>query len=284
MKSPWIEAMRLRTLPVGLSGAIAGLALARRGGADEIEWGWGALCLLFALLAQIASNFANEYFDARDGVDTELRTGPKRGVSLGLISPRAMLCATLATLGVACALGLLTLLRGGWLMLPCGLIIALGALAYSAGPYPLSRHRLGEVAVTLFYGVAPVCLTYYLQRGTLNGSVLVGSIGIGLAAAMVVLVNNYRDIDSDRAVGKNTLSTLVGQRGSAWLYFALGVMAASCLIYSGMTLAPVACIFIVMGGIGCVLLMRGLRPAQSTRLLAATAMLLFIYTIIACFL
>lgn len=279
MKSPWIEAMRLRTLPVGLSGALAGLALAAKDGA--IEWGWGALCIIFALLAQIASNFANEYFDARDGVDTALRTGPARGVSLGLISPRAMLRATLGTLGVACLLGLLTLLRGGWLMLPCGLLIALGALAYSTGPYPLSRHRLGEVAVVIFYGVAPVCLTYFLQRGAVTPAVLVGSLGIGLAAAMVVLVNNYRDIESDRAVGKATLSTLVGRRGSALLYFALGLLAALCLIYSGITPWGVACVFILMGLAGGWLLLRGLSPEQSTRILAATAMLLFVYSIIA---
>ena len=157
----WIEAMRLRTLPVSVAGVVAGCAMAA--GAGRLNVAVAAICLAFAVLAQIASNFANEYFDYKAGFDGPGRDGPRRGVSEGDISPRAMRAATLITLAVACALGCLLILYGGWWLLGAGAVIALGAMAYSAGPYPLSRHCLGEVAVVFFFGIVPVNLTYYVQ-------------------------------------------------------------------------------------------------------------------------
>lgn len=269
--------MRLRTLPVSLGGVIAGIALAAHAG--PVRWDWAAVCILFALLAQIASNFANEYFDFRAGVDRPDRVGPARGVSLGLISPRAMLRATVVTLALACAVGLLTLLRGGWWLLIAGTLIALGALAYSAGPYPLSRHRLGEVAVIVFFGIVPVSLTYYLQTLWLTIPVIIDSVAIGLMGAMVILVNNYRDIKSDSACGKHTLSTLVGPQGSALIYCAMGQFAAVLLCLGGgftvwgfLPLIPAA-----LGLIGGYILWRGLLPGASvTRLLALTSLALLL--------
>lgn len=274
----WIEGMRLRTLPVSAAGVIAATGLAAANG-HSIPWGWAAVCMVFALLAQIASNFANEYFDYRAGIDSaEGRQGPQRGVASGIISPRAMLAATVLTLALACAVGLSTIARGGWWLLPAGAAIALGALAYSAGPWPLSRHCMGEVAVIVFYGIVPVTLTYYLLTLDFSPESFVCGIGIGLWGAMVILVNNYRDIIPDTAAGKRTLSTRLGPQGSAMLYLALGQLAAAALwISSGAAWGFLPAIPAALGfGIGAVLNRGHLSGAQCTRMLAVTAMSLLL--------
>ena len=127
----WIEAMRLRTLPVSAAGVVMAAALGVAHG--QVRWLPWTLCLIFALLAQIASNFANEYFDFRDGLDRKGRVGPRRGVTEGDITPRAMLTATILTLGIAAAIGCTLIYWGGWWLLAAGIVIVLGALAYSAG-------------------------------------------------------------------------------------------------------------------------------------------------------
>lgn len=278
----WIEGMRLRTLPVSLASVVAAIGFVRASG-HEIEWRWAAVCLLFAVLAQIASNFANEYFDFKAGIDdVASRRGPQRGVANGIITPRAMLAATLLTLALACGVGLLTLLRGGWWLLPCGLFIALGVLAYSAGPYPLSRHCLGEVAVLVFYGVIPVTLTYYLLTLCLSWHAVILGVAIGLWSAMVILVNNYRDIDTDRAVGKHTLSTKLGRRGSAVLFCALGQFAGLCLWLSGgLTWGFLPLIPMAHGFLGSYLLFRGgLSGQQCTKLLAITSLMILLTALV----
>ena len=204
----WVEAMRLRTLPVSVAGVLPAIALALMDGSYKALP--AMLCLAVAVLAQIASNFANEYYDYRDGLDRPGREGPRRGVTEGDITPRAMLAATYFTLGVACAIGCSLIWWGGWWMLPAGIAIALGVVAYSAGPYPLSRHGLGEVAVIVFFGIAPVNLTYYIMAGHFGHEVLMASIAIGLMGADVLIVNNYRDAEADKAVGKHTLAVILG--------------------------------------------------------------------------
>lgn len=276
-KQAWFEAVRLRTLPVSAAGVLAAIGMAAACG-YAIPWGWAIVCLAFAILAQIASNFANEYFDYRAGIDGKDRRGPQRGVANGIIPPKAMLTATLLTLAAACAIGLLTVSRGGWWLIPAGAAIALGALAYSAGPYPLSRHCLGEAAVILFYGLVPVCLTFYVLTLTLHLSVILCGFGIGCWGAMVILVNNYRDIASDSACGKRTLSTLIGPQGSAMLYLALGQFSAAALWISGgiawgvLPIIPAALGF----AIGTILNRGRLSGTQCTRLLAATALTLLL--------
>ena len=153
--------MRLRTLPVSTAGVLVACAyaLARDCFRPEVA----ALCLVFAILAQITSNFANEYYDWANGSDRPGREGFRRGVTEGDISPKAMRRATFATLATACAVGCCLIPFGGWILVPIGIAIAVFALAYSAGPYPLSRHGLGDVAVLAFFGIVPVTMTYYLQ-------------------------------------------------------------------------------------------------------------------------
>ena len=232
----WIEAMRLRTLPVSLAGVV-------------MAWGFNfinhnfnltpaILCLLFALLAQISSNFANEYYDFKSGLDRKGRDGHRRGVTEGDITPRAMKMATYGTLALACAVGCSLIYYGGWWLLPIGIVIALGAMAYSAGPYPLSRHGLGEVAVLFFFGIIPVTLTYYVQSLEWNIQVLFASISVGLMGANVLIVNNYRDHDDDKNVGKRTLAVIFGRKVVANLYLFNGFIAVA--LMAGMwSLMPV---------------------------------------------
>lgn len=223
----WVEAMRLRTLPVSIAGVLCAFAYAILDVAS-ITWpGW--VCLAFALLCQIASNFANEYFDWRAGRDAPGREGPRRGVTEGDISPHAMLTATGALVAAACLLGLTLVLRGGWWMIPVGLAVVAGLYAYSAGPWPLSTHGLGEVAVLLFFGVVPVCLTYWLLTLSLSPKVVAASVAIGCLGANVLVVNNYRDIPDDRAVGKHTLAVRFGPRAMRILYRFNALVAAAAL-------------------------------------------------------
>ncbi len=220
--------MRLRTLPVSVAGVIAGCGYAAA--ARSFDLTVAALCMAFAVLAQIASNFANEYFDFRGGLDRKGREGPRRGVTEGDITPRAMLVATLATLGAACAIGLSLICYGGWWLIAVGAFVAVGVMAYSTGPYPLSHHGLGEVAVVLFFGVIPVTLTYWLQAHNWALEVIAASVAIGLMGANVLLVNNYRDMDDDRAVGKRTLTVKIGRTATAAIYLANGYAAMGLMI------------------------------------------------------
>ena len=221
----WIEAMRLRTLPVSTAGVFASWAIA----ADSPVFRWipAVRCLLFAVGAQMASNFANEYYDYRDGLDRPGRSGPRRGVTEGDISPKAMKAATYALLAVTSALGLLLIMWGGWWLIAVGAVILLGALAYSAGPWPLSRHCLGEVMVIIFFGIVPVNFTCWLVSGLWSVESLLVSVAVGLMGANVLIVNNYRDADDDAAVGKHTLATRFGRKAMHWLYLANAVVASS---------------------------------------------------------
>ena len=155
--------MRLRTLPVSISGVLAGTALAIW--QERFSIVPAALCLLFAVSAQITSNFANEYYDYKNGMDRKGRDGFRRGVTEGDITPQAMRSATFVMLALAALTGCALLYIGEWWLLPVGICILLAALAYSAGPYPLSHHGLGDLAVVIFFGIVPVTLTYWLQTG-----------------------------------------------------------------------------------------------------------------------
>ena len=277
----WIEAMRLRTLPVSVAGVFTatGLALADGG----FRWLPAVICLVFAVLAQIASNFANEYYDFKAGLDKAGRAGPRRGVTEGDITPRAMKTATYATLALACVVGvLLVALYGQWWMYIAGVLTALGVIAYSSGPYPLSRHALGEIAVIIFFGIVPVCLTYMLMGGSFGWWLLAMSVGIGLMGANVLLVNNYRDRADDLAVGKRTLAVVIGLRATASLYLANGFMAVILTMPAWLAalrwgwLPP--SIYLVLHFILYTRLVRRHGPALNP-LLGTTAILMLLYTL-----
>lgn len=284
--NPWVEAMRLRTLPVSVAGVLSGTAVALMLGG--FKWLPALLCLVFALLAQIASNFANEYFDYKNGLDRKGREGFRRGVTEGDISPKAMLAATLLTLASACAIGLSLIYWGGWMMLPIGILIAIFALAYSAGPYPLSHHGLGDVAVVVFFGVVPVTLTAWLQLpgyDTVTAALPV-SVGVGILAANVLIVNNYRDMEDDAAVNKRTTVVIFG-RGVASAAYLLDAVVGLCLIWipfaslrpqgAVIAIAAVALTVSIAIAVSLYIKLRKKRGAALNKVLKSTAQLL-LYT------
>ena len=218
----WIEAMRLRTLPVSVAGVIAGTGCAIA--AESFKPIPALLCLAFAILAQIAANFGNEYYDFKNGIDKKGRAGFRRGVTEGEIDPQAMKAATFITLGIAAAVGCTMLIYGPWWLIIVGVLIMCFALAYSAGPYPLSHHGLGDIAVIIFFGIVPVVLTWYLQTSSWNsvGPVAATSLAIGLLAANVLVVNNYRDMEDDAAAGKRTTVVIFGRKFMSTVYLLSG--------------------------------------------------------------
>lgn len=230
MIKSWVEAMRLRTLPVSVAGVLAGIGCAIQ--VDSFKVIPALLCLAFAMLAQIASNFGNEYYDFKNGIDKKGRTGFRRGVTEGEISPEAMKRATFVTLLLASIVGCTMLFYGPWWILIIGILIVCFALAYSAGPYPLSHHGLGDVAVIIFFGVVPVTLTCFLQtlsRESLTIA-LPTSVAVGLLAANVLVVNNYRDMEDDAAVGKHTTVVLLGRRFMSVAYFLSGILGMAIMM------------------------------------------------------
>ncbi len=286
---PWIEAMRLRTLPASCSGVICGSGIALA--LHSFKWLPALICLLFALLAQIASNFANEYFDYRNGLDRKGREGFRRGVTEGDISPKAMLCATLITLAAACLIGLSLIYWGGWILLPIGILIAAFALGYSAGPYPLSHHGLGDIAVVIFFGIVPVTLTAWLQLPQPDTLITAfpAAVGIGLLAANILIVNNYRDADDDRLVGKHTTVVIFGRRAMATVYLC-NVIIGSAFVFgtfgyliSNTALRTSLAIFFVGAVCAGLNIWRDMRKAQGAALnplLKRTAQLLLLVSIL----
>lgn len=222
----WIEAMRLRTLPVSVAGVIAGTACAiYHHGFKLLPF---LICLIFAVLAQIVSNFANEYYDFKNGFDKKGREGFRRGVTEGDIIPSAMKKATFITLILAVCVGATLIIWGGWWLIFVGLAVAIFALGYSTGPFPLSHHGLGELAVIIFFGFIPVIFTEYVQTQILyfDSTTILTSAAIGLMAANVLIVNNYRDMNDDKAVGKKTSVVILGQRFMSGVYYTDGILAA----------------------------------------------------------
>ena len=223
----WLECFRLHTLPVSLSGVVIAIGLAVWHG--HFKWAPALLCLGFALLAQIASNTANEYFDYLRGTDKPGRVGPRRGVTEGDIKPRTLRNVTFGLLALAAILGCGLIPYGGWWLLPVGIVIALAALAYSTGPYPLSYHGLGELTVFIFFGLVPVNLTYYVMALHFDPLVMLFSITIGLMGVNVLLVNNYRDVEDDREAGKKTQTVMRGRPITAFAYLLNGYVGIAML-------------------------------------------------------
>ena len=220
----WIEAARLRTLPVSVAGVIAALGVAKW--EHRFSLVPALICLVFAVLAQVTSNFANEYYDFKRGTDKKGRAGHRRGVTEGDIKPETLKRVTFGTLALACVVGCCLIPFGGWWLVPVGIAIAVFALAYSAGPFPLSYNGLGDVAVLVFFGLVPVNFTYYVQAGGWSPFAMLVSVTIGLMGVNVLLVNNYRDMDDDREANKRTTVVLFGRKFASTFYLISGFFAA----------------------------------------------------------
>jgi 1,4-dihydroxy-2-naphthoate octaprenyltransferase len=269
----WLLASRPKTLPAALVPVLVGSAFAARAGAFNL--GAAALCLGFALLVQIGTNFANDYFDFVQGADTAQRVGPARAVASGWVSPAAMRGAMAAVFAVALVVGLGLVPFGGWWLLPLGVLSIVCGIAYTGGPYPLGYHGLGDVFVFLFFGLVAVGATFWVQAHTLSGDVLVAAAAVGALAANILVANNYRDRTTDAAAGKRTLVVRLGERAGRVQYgLAVLLSAAVPLVLWWRGFGPWS--LLALGalplGVDCWRRLRPSTPApELIRLLARTA-------------
>jgi 1,4-dihydroxy-2-naphthoate octaprenyltransferase len=181
--------------------------------------------LLASILIQIGTNLANDYFDYRKGADTAARLGPIRVTQAGLIAPGTVLHATLLAFALAGLLGVYLVYEGGWPILVIGVLSILAGMAYTGGPFPLGYHGLGDVFVFAFFGVLAVTGSAYLQSGTVEMTALAASLPVGMLVTAILVVNNLRDIETDRVAGKRTLAVRLGPAATR-LQYALLVLGA----------------------------------------------------------
>lgn len=266
----WWLAARPKTLTAALLPVIAAGVLAHASAGAEIAVGLHAyagaalaLCVLFAALMQIASNFINDLIDFRRGDDGEARLGPERACAQGWIAPHAMArgIGTVLALAAGVGLALLALLfsvlpmehtRLALLLVGTGASCMAGAFLYTTH---LSRMALGDVLVFVFFGFVPLCGTFFAMTGTVTPAALWLSLGVGAMADTLLVVNNVRDIDNDRRVGKRTLIVLIGRRAGIILYGTLGLLAAACTLSVAISLHldDRPALFALFPGVLCVL-------------------------------
>lgn len=219
----WIMASRPRTLTAAIVPVVVGTALAYREGTFQPLAALAAL--LSALCIQIGTNFANDLYDFKKGADTGLRLGPTRVTSAGLLTPRQVEAGMWVVFGLAAALGLYLIYVGGWPILVIGMASILAGIAYTAGPFPLGYNGLGDVAVFIFFGLVAVMGTYYVQARALTLEALWAAVPIGAITTNIIIVNNVRDADTDRAAGKRTLAVLLGRNAARLEYTILMIVA-----------------------------------------------------------
>ncbi|NNF37201.1 MAG: 1,4-dihydroxy-2-naphthoate polyprenyltransferase [Gemmatimonadetes bacterium] len=221
----WALAARPRTLPAAAAPVAigAGLAASR----DGFAAGPALAALIGALLIQIATNLANDYYDYVRGGDTDDRVGPVRVTQAGLVSPGAVKRAMLTVLLAALAVGVYLVSVGGWPIVWIGLASLVCAVAYTGGPFPLAYHGLGDLFVFVFFGLVAVGGTVWVQTLTFTPEALWAGAGIGALSTAILVVNNLRDIPTDRIAGKNTLAVRLGVGGSRVEYVAMLLLGAA---------------------------------------------------------
>lgn len=227
----WLLATRPKTLSAAAVPVMIGTAFAWRNTSEQFNWIPAILCLLFAWIMQIDSNLVNDYFDFKKGNDDETRLGPKRACSEGWITSDAMVWGILITTLLGCMTGIPLILYGGLEMVMVGIACVVFCFLYTT---LFSYHGLGDILVLLFFGIIPVCCTYYvcmpLHQQIPTGEVIASSIACGLAIDALLIVNNYRDIDNDRSNGKITLAVRLGASKTRRLYESIGYTAAGIMI------------------------------------------------------
>jgi 1,4-dihydroxy-2-naphthoate octaprenyltransferase len=218
--SSWIMAARPRTLSLSLTPVAVGTALAWA--ADrEINWLAVLAALAGSMLIQLGTNLHNDAVDSERGGDGPDRLGPPRVTATGLLSVHTVNRGAAACFGVAVAMGLYLVMVGGWPILLLGVASIVAGWAYNGGPLPIAYTPLGEIFVIAFFGVGAVGGTYWLCTDYLGPAAVVAGLALGLLAAAVLLVNNYRDLDSDTRVGRRTLAIMAGPHITAWIYAGL---------------------------------------------------------------
>ncbi|MEA2211842.1 MAG: 1,4-dihydroxy-2-naphthoate polyprenyltransferase [Solirubrobacteraceae bacterium] len=226
-------AARPRTLPAAVAPVLVGTALAGYTGVfHPLRF---VAALLGAVFIQVGTNLSNDYSDARRGADAEDRLGPVRVTAGGLVPPRQVLVATYVTFGLAVLAGAYLIAVAGWQLLLVGAASILAGVAYTGGPKPYGYEGLGEVFVFLFFGVVAVAGSFFVQTQDLDWEAFALSVPVGLLAAAILVVNNVRDIDSDRRAGKRTLAVRIGRERTRTLFAAT--------LYLAYVLVPITWLF-----------------------------------------
>lgn len=221
----WVLASRPKTLTAAAAPVVVGTGLAAfHGVANTLP---ALAALVGALLIQIATNLANDYYDFVRGTDTHARIGPLRVTQAGLLSPRAVKGGMILTLGLAFAVGIYLVSVGGWPIVWIGLASLACAVLYTGGPFPLAYHGLGDVFVFVFFGLIAVAGTYYVQGLAWPRDALVAGSAMGALITAILVVNNLRDLDTDGKAGKRTLAVVLGRGGTRAEYVLLLVVAFS---------------------------------------------------------
>jgi 1,4-dihydroxy-2-naphthoate polyprenyltransferase len=219
----WLMAARVRTLPAAIAPVLVGTSLAgTEGRFRPLAF---VAALLGAIFIQVGTNLSNDYSDARRGADTEDRLGPVRVTAGGLVPPRQVLAATYLSFGAAVLCGIYLIAIAGPLLLLIGAASILAGVLYTGGPRPYGYAGLGEVFVFLFFGVVAVTGSYFVQQEKITWLALALSVPVGLLAAAILVVNNVRDIDTDRRAGKNTLAVRLGRERTRTMYAAMLAVA-----------------------------------------------------------
>jgi 1,4-dihydroxy-2-naphthoate octaprenyltransferase len=229
----WLMAARPRTLPAAIAPVLVGTSLA--GFAHVFHPLRFIAALVGAIFIQVGTNLSNDYSDARRGADTEDRLGPVRVTAGGLVPPQQVLIATAVSFGVAVLAGIYLIVVAGWLLLLVGAASILAGVLYTGGPRPYGYEGLGEVFVFLFFGIVAVAGSYFVQTKHLHWEAFALAVPVGLLAAAILVVNNFRDIDTDRRAGKRTLAVRLGRERTRDLFAAI--------VYLAYVLVPVTWLF-----------------------------------------
>ena len=227
----WISAARLRTLPAALAPVLIGTALALAD--DAFHAGAAAAALLGALLIQVGTNYANDYFDFVNGADTDARVGPSRATQSGRVTPKAMKMAFIVTFALMIPVIAYLTWRAGWPVVIIGVTSVISGILYTGGPKPLGYMGLGDLFVLVFFGPVAVGGTYFVQALQVTPEVIVAGLAPGLLSTAILVVNNLRDIESDALVGKNTLAVRLGAgfaRGEYLLTVLVGALIPVALV------------------------------------------------------
>ncbi len=218
----WVMASRPKTLPAAAAPVIAATGLAAHHRA--LAWGPALAALVGALLIQIGSNIANDYYDFVHGTDTDERVGPTRVTQAGLIPPGEVKRGMIAVLAAAMLVGVYLVWVAGWPIVWIGLASVASAVLYTGGPYPLGHHGLGDLFVFLFFGLAAAGGTYYVQALTLPSDTWLVGVAFGALVTNILVANNLRDLETDKRSGKRTMAVRLGGRGTLVEYLVLLVV------------------------------------------------------------
>ena len=214
-------AARPRTLPAAIAPVLVGTAAAIEQAGELPRVGAFIAALIGSIFIQIGTNLANDYSDAKRGADTVDRLGPVRVTAAGLVAPRSVLIATWLAFGIAVAAGIYLATVAGWLIIAVGVASIAAGVLYTGGPRPYGYAGLGELFVFLFFGLVAVNGSYYVQLERLDWLPFGLSVAVGCLATAILVVNNVRDLETDRRAGKRTLAVRMGREGARRFYLVL---------------------------------------------------------------